>query len=122
MTAKRSNEFDQVIAKRIRARRLQMSMSQEELGDRLGLTFQQVQKYEKGTNRVSAGRLVEIAKILKTTPDWFLKDLVDGPVSNEQDRGLSFLQTREGLALTSAMVRAKPAQRTAVLKFLNDIL
>ncbi len=63
--ARRSGAYDAEIGKRIRAQRLSRGMSQEDLADRLGVTFQQLQKYEKGANRVSAARLREIAIALK---------------------------------------------------------
>ena len=56
----KKDTFDQELGRRIRAHRLRLGYSQEKLGAMLGLTFQQVQKYEKGTNRVSSGRLIEI--------------------------------------------------------------
>ncbi len=57
--------IDVIVGKRIRLRRLQLSLSQTDLGQKLGVAFQQVQKYEKGTNRVSCSRLYEISKILR---------------------------------------------------------
>jgi transcriptional regulator with XRE-family HTH domain len=66
MIAKKApNPTDKHVGARVRMRRMMLGMSQEKLGDALGLTFQQVQKYEKGTNRVSASRLTHIAKALK---------------------------------------------------------
>src|SRR5918911_4828877 len=62
--SKRTDPYDVEVGRRIRARRVARQMSQMELAGRLGLTFQQVQKYEKGTNRVAASRLKRIAKIL----------------------------------------------------------
>lgn len=62
---------DTTLGQRIRARRIEAAMSQAELGDRLGVSFQQVQKYEKGVNRVSAVRLAEIAKALGESLDYF---------------------------------------------------
>ncbi|MBM6593096.1 helix-turn-helix domain-containing protein [Microvirga pudoricolor] len=64
MSKKAPNALDQAIGAQVRIRRLQVSMSQEKLADALGLTFQQVQKYEKGTNRISVSRLDSIAKAL----------------------------------------------------------
>ena len=66
---------DREIGKRIKARRLDLRMSQQALGNAIGLTFQQVQKYEKGMNRVGAGRLQQIAKILKVSPTYFFDDI-----------------------------------------------
>ena len=70
----KKTNFDQELGRRIRAHRLRLGYSQEKLGAMLGLTFQQVQKYEKGTNRVSSGRLIEIARLLEVHP----MDLLDG--------------------------------------------
>ena len=75
-----SRSFDQHIAGRIRARRLLLGISQAKLGARLGVTFQQVQKYESGTNRVSAGRLWEIAKFFETPVGWFFDEMPEGKV------------------------------------------
>src|SRR6266705_3147392 len=70
--SKRSGDpRDAEIGKRIRARRLERGLSQTELGQRLGVTFQQVQKYEKGTNRVGAGRLQRVAEILDVPITFF---------------------------------------------------
>lgn len=71
MATKSTNLIDVQIGKRIRLRRIMIGMSQENLGDRLGLTFQQVQKYEKGTNRVAAARLQQIADILGVDVTYF---------------------------------------------------
>ncbi|MFG1205619.1 helix-turn-helix domain-containing protein [Xanthobacter flavus] len=60
------------IGSRIRSRRMQLGISQEKLGEALGLTFQQIQKYEKGVNRVSGARIVQLAEILQVQPQWLL--------------------------------------------------
>lgn len=79
-TVKSTSLIDVHIGKRIRMRRLMIGMSQEKLGEKLGLTFQQVQKYEKGTNRVGSGRLHEIGRILNVPPSYFF-DGLDSSVS-----------------------------------------
>jgi transcriptional regulator with XRE-family HTH domain len=63
-----SSSVDEYIGARIRERRLELNMTQTELGEKLGVTFQQVQKYEKGRNRVSAARLFEICELLEVSP------------------------------------------------------
>lgn len=63
--------IDRVVGQRIRWRRRELKLSQEQLGELLHLTFQQVQKYEKGVNRVSAGRLFEIASVMGVTVNYF---------------------------------------------------
>jgi transcriptional regulator with XRE-family HTH domain len=67
---KAPNDVDRQVGSRVRMRRMLIGMSQEKLGDALGLTFQQVQKYEKGTNRISASRLQQIASVLGVTIDF----------------------------------------------------
>lgn len=75
MAKKRSTLNDNEIGRRIKMRRLEIGMSQESLGKALTLTFQQIQKYEKGINRVSSGRLRQIAKILDVPVTFFFSDL-----------------------------------------------
>lgn len=67
---KAPNDVDRQVGSRVRMRRMLIGMSQEKLGDALGLTFQQVQKYEKGTNRISASRLQQIAHVLGVSIDF----------------------------------------------------
>ena len=73
MSTKAPNPVDKYVGSRVRMRRIMLGMSQEKLGEALGLTFQQVQKYEKGTNRVGASRLQQISEILQV-PVSFLFD------------------------------------------------
>ena len=68
---KRPNPIDVHVGSRIRLRRTMLGMSQEKLGESLGITFQQIQKYEKGTNRVSCSRLYEISQILDVPITYF---------------------------------------------------
>ena len=77
---KSTGSIDLEIGSRVRMRRISIGMSQEKLGDMLGLTFQQVQKYEKGMNRISVARLVEIAKILGVDIEFFFDGLKGGKV------------------------------------------
>jgi len=74
MSQKSPRPIDALIGARIRARRLMIGMSQETLADAVGLTFQQIQKYEKGLNRVSVGRLIDIASALKAEVITFLDE------------------------------------------------
>ncbi len=103
---------DREVGQRIRAQRLICKMSQEELGDRVGITFQQIQKYEKGTNRVAAGRLIRIAEILGVPVSFFL----EGPDhnaarSNEQvNSALSFLKTAGAVRLLRAYNQIGPSE------------
>jgi transcriptional regulator with XRE-family HTH domain len=83
---RRATATDAAIGKRIRARRLEIGMSQERLAELLGLTFQQVQKYEKGVNRVAASRLFDIAAALRAPLDYFFEGLTS-PVARKTRRG-----------------------------------
>src|SRR5271155_462078 len=75
MPKKQANPVDVQVGNRVRIRRMLIGMSQERLGDLLGLTFQQVQKYEKGVNRIGAGRLYEVSRILNVPIDFFYEGL-----------------------------------------------
>lgn len=68
--------IDRIVGQRLRWRRRELKLTQEQLGEKLGLTFQQVQKYEKGVNRVSAGTLYEISKVLGLHISWFFDEQV----------------------------------------------
>ena len=98
-------------------RRVLIGMSQEKLGDALGLTFQQVQKYEKGTNRIGASRLSQIAQVLGVAPSYFF-DEAPGPVplreggfaDGEPAAVMVFVSSPEGLALNKAFARIRDAK------------
>jgi transcriptional regulator with XRE-family HTH domain len=106
------NPVDVHVGNRMRMRRMLVGMSQEKLGERLGLTFQQVQKYEKGTNRVSASRLFHVAQVLGVPVQYFYEDLPEGAAngagtegfgeSGEQAVITNFLNSSEGLQLNRA--------------------
>jgi transcriptional regulator with XRE-family HTH domain len=76
LVKKSPSDADRHIGRRIRLRRISIGMSQERLGELLGLTFQQVQKYEKGMNRVGAGRLVDVAGALGVPVSYFFEGYV----------------------------------------------
>jgi transcriptional regulator with XRE-family HTH domain len=117
MVKKSPNPTDKHVGSRVRMRRMMLSMSQEKLGDALGLTFQQVQKYEKGTNRIGASRLQQISNILQVPVSFFFEGL---PNENQPEGGFSeapspafvsdFLATSDGLALTRSFMRIKDAK------------
>ena len=73
MAKKAPNPVDRHVGGRVRMRRMMLAMSQEKLGESIGLTFQQVQKYEKGTNRIGASRLQQISQILQVPVSFFLR-------------------------------------------------
>ena len=94
---------DREVGQRIRAQRLICKMSQEELGDRVGITFQQIQKYEKGTNRVAAGRLIRIAEILEVPVNFLMEgDKSTSGSADQVNSALSFLKTAGAVRLLRA--------------------
>ena len=124
------NPIDQHVGSRVRMRRVLIGMSQEKLGDSLGLTFQQVQKYEKGTNRIGASRLQEISKTLNVPPAFFFEGapVADRSVFTGFEEAPStsyvvdFLSTAEGLLLNKAFARIKDAKlRKRVLDLVLSI-
>src|SRR5580658_7922528 len=119
MIAKKApNPIDKHVGSRVRMRRMMLSMSQEKLGDALGLTFQQVQKYEKGTNRIGASRLQQISSILQVPISFFFEGAPDvpgiRPAAGKEAPSPSyvsdFLATSDGLALTKAFMRIVDAK------------
>jgi transcriptional regulator with XRE-family HTH domain len=119
MAKKAPNPTDKHVGARVRMRRMMLSMSQEKLGDALGLTFQQVQKYEKGANRIGASRLQQIAHTLQVPVSFFFEG-APNVAGSENGSGMSeapspayvsdFLATSDGLALTKAFMRIKDAK------------
>src|SRR5262245_13903476 len=118
MVKKAPNPIDRHVGSRVRMRRMMLSMSQEKLGDALGLTFQQVLKYEKGANRIGASRLQQIARILQVPVSFFFDGSPAQPSEREGSPYRSpppsyvahFLSTSCGLALTKSFVRIKDAK------------
>ena len=109
---KTPNPVDVYVGSRVRMRRIMMSMSQERLGEQLGITFQQIQKYEKGSNRIGASRLQEIARALQVPVAFFFEDAPGGagdqPGFAEGQSAsyvTDFLTSSEGVALNRAFAR-----------------
>jgi transcriptional regulator with XRE-family HTH domain len=110
-------------------RRKMLSMSQTELGAALGLTFQQVQKYEKGTNRIGVGRLQKIAHTLRVPISFFFDDPMkpnegaSGRQARLPDYVSDFLATTHGLALAEAFTLIKDSRlRRSVVRLVEDIV
>lgn len=80
----RSNQVDAHVGTRVRMRRTLLGLSQEKLGDALGLTFQQVQKYERGVNRIGASRLFQLSLILDVPVSFFFEDMVEPEAGTPQ--------------------------------------
>ena len=110
MNARRASDADVAIGERIRARRNQIQISQDELGQALGVSFQQIQKYEKGVNRLSSGRLVELAATLQCSA----ADLIGGveKASAKSTPFSRYAASKEGVAIINAMSKSQ-AQHSA---------
>ena len=130
MSAKAPNPVDKYVGSRIRMRRIMLGMSQEKLGEALSLTFQQVQKYEKGTNRVGASRIKQISEILQVPVSFLFDGGPGGGVGVTDGLGeapspayvADFLATSEGLALTRAFTRIANAKlRRSIVDMVEQI-
>jgi transcriptional regulator with XRE-family HTH domain len=119
LAKKAPNPTDKHVGSRVRMRRMMLGMSQEKLGDSLGLTFQQIQKYEKGTNRIGASRLQQISHILQVPVAFFFEGAPNVQMVGRHE-GLAeapspayvsdFLATADGLALTKAFMRIEDSK------------
>lgn len=130
---RRPNPIDVHVGNRVRLQRMLIGISQEKLGERLGLTFQQVQKYEKGINRIGASRLFELSRVLGVPVQFFYED---APASGAQQAAstpgfserssdshvFEFLSSREGLELNRAFSRiTDPKVRKSVLDLVRSL-
>jgi transcriptional regulator with XRE-family HTH domain len=127
LTKKAPNPIDRHVGSRVRMRRMLIGMSQEKLGEALGLTFQQVQKYEKGTNRIGASRLHRIGTILGVPIEFFYEGAPHGggPAGGFSESASStyvsdFLSTSEGVQLVKAFLAVKdPKIRRKIVELIS---
>lgn len=126
--SRRANPIDVHVGSRVRLRRMLLGMSQEKLGEHLGLTFQQIQKYEKGINRIGASRLFDLSRVLGVPVQFFYEELPAG--GGAQASGLAerpaesyaveFLGSREGLELNKAFARiTDPRVRRSIVELVR---
>jgi transcriptional regulator with XRE-family HTH domain len=128
MLIKSPNATDTHVGRRVRIRRMMLGMSQTDLGDAVGLSFQQIQKYEKGTNRIGGSRLQQFAHILHVPIPFFFEGLPQ--VSGSSEEGVTpsaayvddFLATSDGLSLTKSFPRIKnPKLRRSIVDLVEHI-
>lgn len=131
--ARRPNPMDAHVGARVRMRRMLLGLSQEKLGELLGLTFQQVQKYEKGVNRIGASRLFDLSHVLGVPIQFFYDDapaaMVDSAIAagGFAERGgepyvADMMSSRDGIELTKAFSRiSDPRVRRAVLELVRSL-
>jgi transcriptional regulator with XRE-family HTH domain len=124
---KKANPVDAHVGYRVRLRRMLIGMSQERLGELLGLTFQQVQKYERGINRIGAGRLFEVSEILGVPINFFYEG-IDGVQAASESNGdrpsavMDFLSSSEGIQLSTAYMSIKDTKvRRRILDLVRTI-
>lgn len=126
---KKPNPIDIHVGSRVRLRRNMLGMSQEKLGEALGITFQQIQKYEKGANRIGASRLQAIGSVLNVPVSFFFED---APGETGGSKGFSeensasyvvdFLNSSEGLQLNRAFVKiADPKVRRKIIDLVKSL-
>jgi transcriptional regulator with XRE-family HTH domain len=128
---KQPNPIDIHVGSRVRLRRMMLSMSQEKLGESLGITFQQIQKYEKGTNRIGASRLQHIARVLQVPVSFFFEDAPGGSggpdnagmaESPQTKYVVDFVNSAEGVQLNRAFVRIKnPKLRRRIIDLVRAV-
>ena len=132
-SSRRPNPIDVHVGSRVRFRRMLLGMSQEKLGEKLGLTFQQVQKYEKGINRIGASRLFDLAQVLGVSVQFFYEEapVMDGqqpPAADgsaekvDENAIVEFLRSRDGLELNRAFVRISDVKaRRAIVELVRSL-
>lgn len=126
MSKKQPDPVDKHVGARLRMRRLMLHMSQTKLADAIGLTFQQVQKYEKGTNRMGSSRLQQVANILQVPVTFFFEG-APGQAKGDgkgpsPDYVAEFLSTSDGLALIRAFTRVKSVKlRRNIVNVVKEI-
>ncbi|MFQ0815048.1 Cro/Cl family transcriptional regulator [Brucella anthropi] len=125
---KKPNPIDVHVGSRIRLRRNMLGLSQEKLGENLGITFQQIQKYEKGTNRVGASRLQAISAILNVPVSFFFEDAPGSSPQagfaedNEATYVVDFLNSNEGVQLTRAFTKiSDPKVRRKIIDLVKSL-
>ncbi|MHA1188855.1 MAG: helix-turn-helix domain-containing protein [Alphaproteobacteria bacterium] len=123
---KKPNWIDSYVGSRVRVRRKMLSMSQEKLGEKLGITFQQVQKYEKGTNRIGASRLFDVSRLLQVPISFFFPDPDSGSAvpgmseDSSRDFVMDSLSTAEGVELNRLFSQiAQPRLRRKVIELVR---
>src|ERR1700704_5412029 len=124
---KTPNPIDKHVGSRLRMRRMMLGMSQEKLGEAFGLTFQQVQKYERGMNRMGASRLQQAADILGVPVSYFFEGGQGGPFNSASNLSPSyiddFVANPDGIRLAKAFTRLpRPALRHRVVALVNEIV
>ncbi len=126
MAIKKPNPIDIQVGARVRMLRSSVGMSQSALGNAIGLTFQQIQKYEKGTNRMGSSRLQQIANVLKVSPTFFFEDAPGKFKTNDKSSATAylyeFISSADGDAIMRAFVKLRStAVRRSIVTLVKSI-
>ncbi|WP_297735890.1 helix-turn-helix transcriptional regulator [uncultured Maricaulis sp.] len=128
VTPRGPNPIDIHVGSRVRLRRQLLKMSQEKLGDELGVTFQQVQKYERGANRVGASRLYRLSRVLDVPIQFFFEGLGGATAASGMAEGdqtpivYDFIQSSDGVSLAESFSRIKDGKvRRRVLELVRTL-
>lgn len=116
---KQPNPIDIHVGSRLKLRRTMMGMTQEKLGEQLGVTFQQIQKYEKGTNRIGASRLQEISEILNAPVSFFFEEA--SPLNLARSDAFEFAGVSEAVSADFELPTAHPSEAHALAKAFTRI-
>ena len=125
MAKKAPNPIDKHVGSRVRMRRMMLGMSQEKLGGALSLTFQQVQKYEKGTNRVSASKLFEMAEFMKVGIPFFFDGYTSATVGVAEEAPAfdhEHRPTKTSVEITRLAPRLPARKQKLILDMMRDML
>lgn len=125
---KEPNRIDRHVGSRVRMRRMMLNMTQTDLGNATGITFQQIQKYENGTNRISASRLMQLSLVLKVPISFFFESALGqnkpaAPLGSLSSDSISeFVASRDGLDLMRAFVKINsPALRRSIVRLMEEL-
>jgi transcriptional regulator with XRE-family HTH domain len=130
--SRRANPIDKYVGERVRMRRMLLGMSQERLGEQLGLTFQQVQKYEKGVNRIGASRLFDLSQVLGVSIQYFYENMPAAVSGHHAAAGFAdqsgepyvadFLSSRDSVELNKAFARiTDPRIRRSIVDMVRSV-
>ena len=122
MPEKKPNQIDVLVGRNVRVYRLHAKLSQTVLGQRIGVTFQQVQKYERGTNRVGASRLTQIATALSVPITAFFEGVKQSPTTEAGNMPLDLIADAQALKLAQAFADISDAElRRTIVQFVKQI-
>jgi transcriptional regulator with XRE-family HTH domain len=128
MIKKSPNPIDKYVGSKVRARRQTLGMSQRKLGDALGVTFQQIQRYENGTDRIGASRLHQLSQVLQAPPAFFFQDAPNVSVGRSRESVarssvhlMRFLGTPDGIALARAFTRLNVKLRWRIVNLVQAL-